>query len=193
MMNEFLLAFIPIFVAMDAIGTMPIFVGLTQGLSPQAKEKIIFQSLVTATGLAIGFIFLGKLIFRLLGITIGDFMIAGGAILFCIAIMDLLLPVRQRIDPNEELGVVPIGTPLVVGPGVLTSSLMMIDLHGLGVTVLAVLANILLVAFVFLNSEILNRVFGKDGSRAMSKVMSLLLAAIAVMMIRKGVLEVLAL
>ena len=192
MFNDFLLAFIPIFFAMDAVGIMPIFIALTHGLDPQKKKKIIIQSLATATCLAVGFIFFGKFIFRLLGITIGDFMIAGGIILFCISIMDLLLSDKQHRSPMEDLGVVPIGTPLIVGPGVLTSSLMMIDLHGLQATLAAVLMNIFLVGLTFINAQALNRILGEAGSRALSKVMSLILAAIAVMMIRRGILEIIA-
>lgn len=191
MLNDFLLAFIPIFVAMDAVGIMPVFVGLTHDLTKEEKRKIVVQSLATATCLAVGFIFLGKFIFRLLGITIGDFMIAGGVILLCISIMDLLTSGEHGRKMGGDLGVVPIGTPLVVGPGVLTSSLMMIDLHGLAVTLAAVLVNIFIVGLVFLNSENLHKALGEAGSRALSKVMSLLLAAISVMMIRKGIIEVL--
>ena len=90
--KDILLAFIPVFVAVDAIGVLPIFVSLTAGLKPKEKSKIILQSMLTAICLAVFFIFLGKAVFKLLGITIGDFMIAGGAILFCIAIIDIVNP-----------------------------------------------------------------------------------------------------
>src|SRR5512136_2086218 len=89
-LKDILLSFIPLFVAVDAIGVLPIFVSLTEGLDKQQKNKIIVQSMVTAFLLAVGFILVGKLVFRLLGITIGDFMVAGGALLFCFAIIDLM-------------------------------------------------------------------------------------------------------
>jgi len=93
MLKNIFLSFIPLFVAVDAIGALPIFVSLTEGLEKNEKGKIIIQSMLTASGLAIGFILVGKAVFRLLGITIGDFMIAGGAILFCLAITDVINPV----------------------------------------------------------------------------------------------------
>ncbi|OGX25451.1 MAG: hypothetical protein A2787_06740 [Omnitrophica WOR_2 bacterium RIFCSPHIGHO2_01_FULL_48_9] len=192
-MENFLLAFIPIFVAVDPIGILPIFVSLTHGLDRQHRKKIILLSLTTAICLAVGFIFLGKLTFRILGITVGDFMIAGGGVLFCISIMDLLNPSKQHRLPSEEVGAVPIGTPLIVGPAVLTTSLIMMDAHGLATTLAAVLVNIFLVGIVFFSSEGLIRVLGEAGARVLSKVTSLLLAAIAVMMIRKGISFVLAL
>src|SRR4030066_245334 len=114
------LAFIPLFVAVDAIGIAPIFVSLTVNFEQKDKNRIILQSMLTAICLAIGFIFLGKAVFRLMGITIGDFMIAGGSILFCIAIIDILSQTKQRHIPANELGAVPLGTPLIVGPAVLT-------------------------------------------------------------------------
>ena len=192
-LEHFWLAFIPIFVAVDPIGVLPVFVSLTYGLDAQQKRKIIFLSLLTALGLALGFIFLGKAIFQVLGITVGDFMIAGGAILFCISIMDLFIPGKQHRLPPHELGAVPIGTPLVVGPAVLTTSLIMMDTHGLAVTAVAVFINILLVGIVFWFFDALLKILGHAGARVLSKIVSLLLAAIAVMMIRKGIVFVISL
>ena len=190
-MNDILLAFIPIFVAVDAIGTLPIFVSFTQGLTPKERFKILVQSIVTAICLAVGFIFLGKFVFQVLSITIGDFMVAGGVLLFCLAIIDLAHPNKVNRLPSQELGIVPLGTPLIVGPAVLTTTLILIDQHGLAITLIAVVANILLAGFLFLSSDILMRFLGDGGARALSKVTSLLLAAIAVMMVRKGIMHIL--
>lgn len=192
MFESFLLASIPIFVAVDPIGALPVFVALTQSLNKKEKKRIIVQSILTALGLALGFLILGKAIFRVLGITIGDFMIAGGAILFCISIMDLANPATQKRLPVKELGVVPLGTPLIAGPAVLTTSLILVDSYGLWITMLAVLVNVLLVGIIFWWSEGLIRLLGKDGTRAVSKIISLFLAAIAVMLIRRGIVEILA-
>lgn len=186
-MKNLFLAFIPIFVAVDAFGVLPIFVSLTKGLAKRVKASIIFQSLITAMLLAIGFIFLGKTIFKLLGITIGDFMIAGGVVLFCIAIIDILRPGKHRRMPTKELGAVPLGTPLIVGPAVLTTCLMIIPEYGLTATLTSVLLNVLLAGAIFALSDILLKILGEAGSKALSKIMSLLLAAIAVMMVRKGI------
>lgn len=190
-MNEILLAFIPMFFAMDPLGILAIFAGLTQEFSPSQKRTIIGQSLLTAILVAVGFIFFGKLIFNFLGITMGDFMIAGGVILFCLSMVDMLSQNQPTRRPKTtDLGAVPIGTPLIVGPAVLTMALMLTNQFGLSVALIAVLTNILIVAVVFLLSEKLIRLLGASGLRAFSKVMSLLLAAIGIMMIRRGVLEI---
>ena len=186
-MKQFLLAFIPLFVTVDALGTLPIFYSLTQDLNEADKKRIIVQSIATALCLAIGFIFLGKAIFTFLGITMADFMVSGGAVLFCIAIVDLVRPGKQRRMTADELGAVPIGTPLIVGPAVLTTSLMLVDQYGLPATLVSVLLNILLTGIIFSFSGQLIKILGKGGANALSRVMALLLAAIAVMMIRKGI------
>jgi len=181
------LAFIPLFVAVDAIGIAPIFVSLTVHLEQKDKNKIILQSMLTAICLAIGFIFLGKAVFRLMGITIGDFMVAGGSILFCIAIIDILSQTKQRHIPADELGAVPLGTPLIVGPAVLTTSMLIVSQYGLPATIISVIVNILLAGLILKLSSFLIKALGESGSKALSKIMSLLLASIAVMLVRKGV------
>jgi multiple antibiotic resistance protein len=189
MLKDIFLSFIPIFVAVDAIGVLPIFIGLTEGTDSKAKGKIIIQSMLTASALAIGFMLLGKGVFRLLGITVEDFMIAGGAILFSIAITDIINPVKKRRIPGADLGVVPLGTPLIVGPAVLTTSLVIISRYGFWATAISVLLNILLAGLILRASSGLMRFVGEAGAKALSKIMSLLLAAIAVMLIRKGLIE----
>ena len=190
-MKNFLLAFIPIFVAVDAIGVLPIFISLTKDTGKKVKRGIIIQSIWTALALAVSFIFLGKLIFQFLGISIGDFMIAGGTILFCIAIRDLLVSGKGRRATPQEVGAVPIGTPLIVGPAVLTTSMILIDEYGVLATLVAVFLNVLLAGIIFSSSDHLIKILGQSGARALSKVTALLLAAIAVMMMRKGIVQVL--
>ncbi len=190
MLNDFLLAFIPIFVAVDAVGVLPIFSSLTTNLSREERSKIILQSMITAICLAIFFIFLGKAVFKFLGISLGDFMIAGGAILFCLAIIDIVNPGKKRRIPSKELGAVPLGTPLIVGPAVLTTSLAIIGQYGIIPTLLSIIINVLLAGLIFSFSDFLLKILGVAGSKALSKVTSLLLGAIAVMLIRKGVVYI---
>jgi len=183
--QNFMLVFVPMFVAVDAIGILPLFMGLTEGIAPAEQRKIIHQSLLTALFVAIGFVFLGKTIFRLMGVTIYDFMVAGGILLFIIATLDLVSG-RKFARTVETIGVVPLGVPLIVGPAVLTTGLMLVDLHGPGPTVLALVVNILLAGVVLRSADFWTRLLGRAGSQAVSKVASLILAAIAVMMIRRG-------
>lgn len=188
MLKNILLSFIPLFVAVDAVGILPIFVSLTEKFNAKKRRKIILQSLITAMCLAVGFILLGKAVFKLLSITMGDFMVAGGVVLFCIAIIDIITPGKKRRIPSSELGAVPLGTPLIVGPAVLTVSLISLEVYGLLATLISILSNIILAGFILLLSNILIKILGTAGSRALSKITSLLLAAIAIMLIRKGIM-----
>ena len=187
MVKNILLSLIPLFVAVDAIGVLPMFVALTNELKKEEKTRIILQSMVTAMCLAVGFVLVGNLLFKWLGITIGDFMIAGGAILFSLAIIDLVNPTKKRKNPGQDMGVVPLGTPLIAGPAVLTTSMLIVSEYGLFATMVSLLTNILVAGLILRGSVILTKVLGEAGSKALSKIMSLLLAAIAVMLMRKGV------
>jgi multiple antibiotic resistance protein len=190
MFRNILLSFIPLFVAVDAFGVLPIFVGLTEGLDKKEKNRIVVQSIWTASVVAVVFVLVGKMIFRFLGITIADFMIAGGAILFCISITDILNPTKTRRIPSDNLGSVPLGIPLIVGPAVLTISLVLESQYGLPATIISILLNILIAAAVFRQSYRLITILGDAGTKALSKVMHLLLAAIAVMLIRHGLQQI---
>lgn len=191
-MKLFLLSFIPIFVAMDALGIMPMYIGFTEHLKKRDKQKIISQSIITAFLIGIIFLFLGKWIFELLGVMVFDFKIAGGTVLLVIALRDLLQHEKSRRLPTETMGAVPIGTPLVTGPAVLTTMIIMLSSYGPWITVSSFIVNLFIVFIVFTFADQISKVLGKAGSKAMSKIAHLLLAAIAVMMIRKGVFDTVA-
>src|SRR5437660_11588187 len=184
--EKFLLAFIPLFVAIDPIGLVAIFVGLgarSEGLRRQREGEL---GLITAFAVSIGFIFLGKIIFRALGITVADFQVAGGLILLGLAVRELLDLGERNRYAGESFGVVPLGMPLIAGPALLTALLLLVDTVGILFTVLALLVNLLLVGLGFRYASHFTRWMGKQGMKGISKLISLLLAAIAVSLIRRG-------
>ncbi|MBN2407634.1 MAG: MarC family protein [Elusimicrobia bacterium] len=192
MFEKFLLCFIPLFVAVDTPGILPLFIALTEGLNAAQVRKIIVQSIITAAVVSVTFVFFGKAILAMLSITVYDFMIAGGMLLFIISISDLLsIEKKQRYIDADGLGAVPIGVPLIVGPAVLTTSIILVNEHGSYLTVTALILNILVAGLVFLISGKIYKLLGKAGSRTLSKLANLLLAAIAVMIIRRGITEIL--
>lgn len=188
-MEAFWLCFFPMFVAVDAVGILPLFMHLTEGVERHAVRRIIVQSMITAFAVALVFLVLGRWIFQYLGITVADFLIAGGILLFTISVIDIIT-VEKRVAQvdADSLGAVPIGVPLIVGPAVLTTIFVLVGEYGLMPTVTATVVNIAIAGAVFWLSEPLNRILGRSGSRALSKLAGILLAAIAVMMVRKGVL-----
>jgi multiple antibiotic resistance protein len=188
--NALLAAFIPLFVAMDPIGVLPTYTGFMEGVEKKRKKKILNEAVATAGLAGLFFLFLGKAVFRFLGITVSDFKIAGGLILLILAVQDLLFSEKKRGRPADTVGVVPLGLPLIVGPAVLTTLMIQLDAVGLHPTIIAFAVNLLLIYITFRMSNLLIQSLGKSGTQAVSKVANLLLAAIAVMMIRKGIVEI---
>ena len=183
------LPFIPLFVAFDVLGILPIFVSFTLDMDPPERKSVVRQSILTALLISLGFLLVGKSVFALLNITVSDFKVAGGILLFIIAVVDLIFPERTRTFPKETIGVVPIGIPLIVGPGVLTLLLIIVDAYGYASSVLCLILNLLIVWLAFSYSHRLMRIFKEGGARGIGKVFSLLLAAFAMMMIRTGIME----
>jgi multiple antibiotic resistance protein len=186
---EIFLPFIPLFVAFDALGILPIFASLTSEMETPERKRVIRQSTLTAFLVSIGFLAAGRWVFNLLGISISDFKIAGGILLFIIAIVDLIFPDRTRTFPKETLGVVPIGIPLITGPAVLTLLLMIVPTYGYAATIVCLVFNLLIVWLVFSQSQWIMQLLKEGGSKGVAKVSSLLLAAFAMMMIRVGLKE----
>ena len=191
LLRPYILSFIPLFVAVDAIANIPIFLSLVEHSSKPARKRIVLDAVITATAVAIIFMFVGKLVFALLGITIPDFQIAGGALLFVISVRLLLPGAQKSVLTNcqdKDIGVFPLGTPLITGPAVLTTTLMMMNSYGTLVTLVAVVLNMFFVWITLLKADMIMQVIGHNGTRAFSKIMYILLAAIAVMMIRLGII-----
>ena len=187
-LKRFLMAFIPMFVAFDCIGIIPVFISFTEGLEENQKRKISKRAIITAGAIGLAFIAGGKGIFLFLGITIGDFQVAGGIVLLLLAIVDLITsPSAIRKPITGDIGVVPIGMPLILGPAVLTILIISMDLYGILIALSAFIVNLVIMNFVLIYSSILDKILGKAISSAFSKVMCLLMGAIAIMMIRKGI------
>lgn len=184
---QFLQAFIPLFIAIDPIGLAAIYLAMSAGVPPNRRRKIANQATWTGGGVALLFLFLGQTIFNALGITTSDFQIAGGLILFIIAARDVVhSAAEQPRELADDFGVVPLGMPLIAGPASITTLILLSQTLGVAITCAALVANLLLVFLAFAYSEIIDRFIGATGMRAVSKIVSLLLAAIAVHMVRQG-------
>ncbi len=187
-LTKFLQAFIPLFVAIDPIGLAAIFLGLGQNVAAERRQKIADQAIWTGGLVALGFLFLGTSIFAALGISVGDFQIAGGLILFILAAKDLIQSAAEPEKLPDDFGVVPLGMPLIAGPASITTLLVLAQNEAIGLiaTLAALGFNLVLVVLALHYSDWLGRRIGATGMRAISKIISMLLAAIAVSMIRHG-------
>lgn len=184
--TKFVIAFVPIFVAIDAIGMVAIFIGLGANIDAKRRQQQALIGIGTALAISVGFVFLGKLIFKALGITVADFQVAGGLLLLTFAVRDLLDMGADKGPTTEDFGVVPLGMPLIAGPALLTALLVLADSVGAAFTLLSLILNLVIVAVIFCYADRLTRLLGKQGIKGVSKLVSLLLAAIAVSLIRRG-------
>jgi multiple antibiotic resistance protein len=180
------LPFIPLFVAFNVLGILPIFTSLTSEMAQSERKRVARQSILTGFLVSIGFLGIGKSVFALMGITVSDFQIAGGILLFIISIVDLIFPEKTRTFPKETMGVVPIGIPLIVGPAVLTLLLIIVHTYGYFSTILCLILNLLIVWVAFGQSHWIMGLLKEGGAKGIGKVSSLLLAAFAMMMVRIG-------
>jgi len=194
LVRELASTFIFLFFAMDAVGNLPIFLALTQEISPKHRRQTANLATLTAFGIGVGFVAIGKAIFSLLGIEVGDFLMAGGIILLILAVKDL---VTGRIietgdsSASETVGVVPLGTPLVVGPAVLAGLLLLIGQHHIAIVLSSLILNLVIQWVLFRQATRIVAFLGRTGVNAISKIVMLLLAAIAVKMIREGIMTIL--
>jgi multiple antibiotic resistance protein len=186
-LETFLLAFIPLFVAIDVFGVLPLFVSLTDGMERRQKRTLTWEATLTAFVISLLFLVAGKMLFSFLGITESDFRVGGGIVLLVLAVNDLLFSKERKRDLGDSVGVVPIGIPLIMGPAALTTIIILVDSYGYLWTIASLIANMVFVLVVFLQANAVARFMGNAGSRAVAKVAALFLAGIAVMMIRSGI------
>jgi len=195
-MRPYIESFLPLFVAINPAGIIPIYLSVTENLSTAERRRLTLQAMATAVGIAVLILFAGQLIFSLLGITVNDLRVGGGLILLVLSISNLIFGDFRRRDPTagEEVedaasvGIVPIGIPLIVGPAAITSILVSREAYGYLPTLASLVINMVLVFLTLAASPYVGRFAGPAVSRAIAKVASLFLAAISVAMIRAGVL-----
>jgi multiple antibiotic resistance protein len=185
-MSNFLPYFIPLFVAMDPIGLPPVFLSLTSGMDDRRRRAVTVEGVTTALIVSLAFMFLGKALFRYLHITPADFSIAGGVLLLVFAVYDLLIHGKPAVDEQASPGVFPLAMPLIAGPATLATTLVLAD-RSYPLTALSLAVNLAIVLVLLLSAGRIVRVVGRPALEAFSKVAVLLLAAIAVNLIRTGI------
>ena len=189
-MEYFSLTFIPLFVAIDGLGILPVYISLTNGMTRREKRKLSVQATLTALVVCVVILLAGRLIFSALSIDVNDLRIGGGLILLILAIYDLLFSKEEQKPSGSSVGIVPIGIPLIAGPTAITTLLVLTDSYGWFPTMVSLFLNLGFVFLVFFFADYISRMMGKSGSLAFAKVANLFLAAIAVHMIRTGIIEI---
>lgn len=192
-----------LFAIMNPVGAVPTTVFLTEDFSVAERVKVIKNSIFMAGGMLFGFILVGVYIFEILGISINDFKIAGGFLLFKVA-FDMLqgktsntkLTKEESMDYAERdaVGIVPIGTPLLAGPGSITTAILLnsrASIVSLKIALVVGMVLVLVLSYVILYfSTTISRKLGKTGTTVISRIMGLLLASIAVELITSGIIAI---
>lgn len=184
--EHFILTFVPLFIVIDALGNLPLVVSLSEGMSHQERQRLVNIAVVTATMVGLVFLFLGQAVLRLMGISVGSFAIAGGVILVILSIKYMLTGHMVEATREEMVAVVPIGTPLTVGPATITTLLLLAIQYPLYIVLLSFILNIAITWIIFRQSSVVIRFIGRGGLKAFSQVFNLLLAAIGISMILRG-------
>ncbi len=197
--NGLLAGIVTLFVILDPIGVVPFFQSLTVGISPQLRRKVARRSVLISMALLLIFAYLGQAILTLLGITIYDFEIAGGGLLLVFAIRDALsneplgasestAVIGKTEHAFERIAVIPLATPLLAGPGSLTTVILLANSNlGYIIAGIAIVVDSFLALIAFRLSGGLNKLIGPSGLMIISKVLDILMAAIAVSYLVRGI------
>ncbi|ADO42784.1 MarC family protein [Ketogulonicigenium vulgare] len=194
-------AFTTIFVMIDPPGLVPLFLALTHGMTPKQRRTVAIRACIVSAGLMMFFLFLGQAVLDFIGISIPAFRIAGGILLFITA-LDMLFERRQTrrrtsaedaLDPGHDPSVFPLGIPLIVGPGLITTLILLASTAsgplGLATVVAVALINIAIVFVTFLAAPRIGRFLGTTGLSVMTRLLGMFLAALAVQFIIDGIIS----
>ena len=205
-LNFLISAFVTLLVVVDPIGLVPTFIGITDGLSESLRREVALRATLIAGAILIGAALIGDWLLATLAISLSAFRIAGGLLLFSIA-TEMVFGVRMRREGEvaeqaveeraRNIAAFPLAIPLMAGPGAITATVLLsgraegrLLLLGLLIAVVAMVAVACFLAF--LSAGRLGRVLGVTGNIVLSRLLGVLLAALAVQYVVDGIRAVLA-
>ncbi|MEM3539084.1 MAG: MarC family protein [Nitrososphaerales archaeon] len=170
-----------LFIIVDPLGNVPIFISLTESMNPEQRKKAFQTATIVSLILLLVFALIGQQILEVFRISPQSFMIAGGALLLVIAVKILVFGGwEEKKTLPESIGAVPIATPLLVGPGAITTTIVMLRNYGLPATLVSVLIIFFTIWLVFRFIERINNFLGTTGAIVIARIMAIFIAAIAV-------------
>jgi multiple antibiotic resistance protein len=185
-LQNFVMTFIPLFIVIDAFGNLPFLISAGQDMDRRQQRKMVHYAVLTATVVGLIFLFFGQFILNVMNIRVPEFAIAGGIILLVLSIMYMITGHMVTVVKEEMVAIVPIGTPLTVGPATITTLLLLAGRFPIYTVLISFALNMLVTWVIFLLSQKIAGFMGRGGLTAISRVFSLLLAAIAVSMVIGG-------
>mgnify|MGYP001126049235 CR=1 FL=1 len=186
-LQGFILTFVPLFIVIDPLGNLPLVIAVSEGMTRPQRRKTIHLAALTAATVGLIFLFFGRFILAVLDISVGSFAIAGGVILLVLSVNFMFTGRVTEVTREDVMAaVVPIGTPLTVGPATITTLLLLSAQFPLYLVLVSFVLNIIITWAIFMLGNQIVSLIGQGGLKAISRVFSLLLAAIAVSMIIRG-------
>ena len=191
MISELVRATVTLFVILDIIGLIPVYLSFFKNESKNvmnfyANKTVFFSSIIL-----FAFLFFGSFILSFFTISLPNFKIAGGLILLIIGIKFVLglrvITIGER--KKHSFAAVPFATPLLVGPGTITSVIILVDTYGIVIPFLAAVINLFIIWLFLRNSRIIYKFLGYQGSEVVTRIMGLIITAIAVGFIRSGLVS----
>jgi multiple antibiotic resistance protein len=198
-------AFVTMLVTLDPPGLAPVFIGLTLGMTRAAQREVALRATIIAFAILAAFAFGGGAVMDLLGITIPAFRIAGGLLLFYIA-FEMIFELRSQrkqelasdavtIDRIRNVAAFPLAIPIMSGPGSITATMLLAGRAGSDwqalTGLMAIIAVVMLLCYVtFLMAERVSRLLGTTGNLVLTRMLGVVLAALAVQFVINGVLTV---
>jgi multiple antibiotic resistance protein len=181
-------SFLALFIIVDVLGNIPIFLSISARMTKAQRQKMLTRAVFASFWLLITFTLLGDFFFKLFGVSLDSFRIAGGILLLVISLKILLVGTweEKQIDP-ESSGVVPIAFPLLSGPGAITQVIISTKQYGFLITFISVLLVSIINYFVLKKIDSIYKFMGKSGSVVISRLMSVMIAGISVDFIVKGI------
>ncbi|MDO6480862.1 MarC family protein [Shimia thalassica] len=200
--------FVTLWVVIDPIGTIPVFIAVTAGMEARARRSAALLATVVSAGVLLFFLVLGQLLIDALGISLLSFQVAGGIVLFLFALTMIFGEPKQETDqrsvaPDENLketerpspAIFPLAVPSLASPGAMLAIVMLTDNNSTAIAdqaiTGAVMIGVLLVAYVcMLSAGPIIRVIGNSGAAIISRVMGMVLASVAADAVLSAMLEI---
>ena len=180
--------FIMLFVVLDPIGITPYYQAVIRRVPEHERPRVLRQALLAALAMLLLFALIGEYLFSILGVTLGDFQVAAGLILLVYAISSIFEIHIGAVRAGESVAIFPLATPLLAGPGSITTLIYIKYKWGLATAIASATLNILVAYPILAASSLLMRLLGRHGSLFIDKFMSMVLAGFAVSIIREGIL-----
>lgn len=182
--------FFAVFGVMDPVGNVPVFLALTKGMTEEHKRSVAAKAVLRAAVMLTVFVFTGNFILELFQVSIESFRIAGGLIMVLIG-LQILFNINFKKDPEEspdDISVVPLATPLIAGPGMIATAVVLAKEYGYVVTLACLAANLILELLLFRRAGFILRLLGREGTLIFAKIMGLILITIGIEFIRSAII-----